>query len=611
MTTVHNHGKGKGAKAENFWSATWRLVKYVKPWMLGIIFTLIMAIAAVVLQIVTPKILGEATTEIYKGVMKAFVMKKQGLHVSSIPIDFTAVGHILITVASLYILAALFNVGQQFIMTYISQKVVYQLRKDLKAKLERLPISYYDTHSNGDIMSRMINDMDNISTMLQTNLTQFITSVLLFFGVLYMMLTISFSLTLVAICTLPLIGIIVGVVAPKSQRFFSKQQSHLGDVNSQVEENFAGHTIIKTFNREEEAIKQFEEQNDKYYSYAWKAQFVSSFMFPLMNFVKNLNYVFVAIFGGIKVAAGAVTLGNVQAFLQYVNMFNQPITNLANLTNTIQSTIASAERIFKVLDEPEMQDSDVKLAHEETNDKIKFEDVNFRYVEDTPLIKDFNLDVPKGTTVAIVGPTGAGKTTIINLLERFYDIDSGSIKLDGVDTREYSRSELRSHISMVLQDSWLFTGTIFDNIKYGNANATHEEVYQAAKEAQADEFIEKLPDGYDTVLNEAASNVSQGQRQLITIARAFLANPEILILDEATSSVDTRTESLIQDAMDRLIQGRTSFVVAHRLSTVQNAEKIIVMNHGQIKETGNHKSLMEQNGFYADLYNSQFIGNNL
>ncbi|CAI2581089.1 Fatty acid ABC transporter ATP-binding/permease protein [Apilactobacillus kunkeei] len=608
---MHNHGKGKGAKAENFWSATWRLVKYVKPWMLGIIFTLIMAIAAVVLQIVTPKILGEATTEIYKGVMKAFVMKKQGLHISSIPIDFTAVGHILITVASLYILAALFNVGQQFIMTYISQKVVYQLRKDLKAKLERLPISYYDTHSNGDIMSRMINDMDNISTMLQTNLTQFITSVLLFFGVLYMMLTISFSLTLVAICTLPLIGIIVGVVAPKSQRFFSKQQSHLGDVNSQVEENFAGHTIIKTFNREEEAIKQFEEQNDKYYSYAWKAQFVSSFMFPLMNFVKNLNYVFVAIFGGIKVAAGAVTLGNVQAFLQYVNMFNQPITNLANLTNTIQSTIASAERIFKILDEPEMQDSDVKLAHEDTNDKIKFEDVNFRYVEDNPLIKDFNLDVPKGTTVAIVGPTGAGKTTIINLLERFYDIDSGSIKLDGIDTREYSRSELRSHISMVLQDSWLFTGTIFDNIKYGNANATDEEVYQAAKEAQANEFIEKLPEGYNTVLNEDASNVSQGQRQLITIARAFLANPEILILDEATSSVDTRTESLIQDAMDRLIQGRTSFVVAHRLSTVQNAEKIIVMNHGQIKETGNHKSLMEQNGFYADLYNSQFIGNNL
>lgn len=601
----------KQSKPENFWSATWRLVKYVNPWMIGIIVTLIMATAAVVLQIVTPKILGEATTEIYKGVMKAFVMKKQGLHVSSIPIDFSAVGRILILVAALYILAALFNVGQQFIMTYISQKVVYQLRKDLKAKLQRLPISYYDTHSNGDIMSRMINDMDNISTMLQTNLTQFITSVLLFFGVLYMMITISWTLTLVALCTLPLIGIIVGVVAPKSQRYFSKQQSHLGDVNSQVEENFAGHTIIKTFNREEEAIQQFEEQNDKYYDSAWKAQFVSSFMFPLMNFVKNLNYVFVAIFGGIKVAAGTVTLGNVQAFLQYVNMFNQPITNLANLTNTIQSTIASAERIFNILDEPEMDENTANLPNEVTDDKIKFEDVNFRYLPDTPLIKDFNLDVPKGKTVAIVGPTGAGKTTIINLLERFYDIDSGSIKLDGVDTRDMTRPELRSHISMVLQDSWLFTGTIWDNIKYGNDNATDEEVYQAAKEAQADEFIERLPDGYNTVLNESASNVSQGQRQLITIARAFLANPEILILDEATSSVDTRTESLIQNAMDKLIKGRTSFVVAHRLSTIQNAEKIIVMNHGQIIETGNHKSLMDQNGFYADLYNSQFIGNNL
>lgn len=608
---MHNHSRGKKEKPDNFWSATWRLVKYVKPWMLGIIITLIMSVAAVILQIVTPKVLGEATTEIYKGVTKAFVMKKMGLHVSTLPIDFSAVGHILIIVAALYIVAALFNVGQQFIMTYISQKVVYQLRKDLKAKLQRLPISYYDTHSNGDIMSRMINDMDNISTMLQTNLTQFITSVLLFFGVLYMMLTISFSLTLVALCTLPLIGIIVGVIAPKSQKFFSKQQSHLGEVNSQVEENFAGHTIIKTFNREEEAIKKFEEQNDKYYSFAWKAQFVSSFMFPLMNFVKNLNYVFVAVFGGIKVAAGTVTLGNVQAFLQYVNMFNQPITNLANLTNTIQSTIASAERIFKILDEPEMVDEKVDVAPIETTDKIKFENVNFRYLPDNPLIKDFNLDVEKGTTVAIVGPTGAGKTTIINLLERFYDIDSGSIKLDGVDTRQMSRSDLRSHIAMVLQDSWLFTGTIFDNIKYGNADATDEDVYRAAKEAQADEFIEKLPDGYNTVLNESASNVSQGQRQLITIARAFLANPDILILDEATSSVDTRTESLIQEAMDNLIKGRTSFVVAHRLSTVQNAEKIIVMNHGQIKETGNHQSLMAENGFYADLYNSQFIGNNL
>ncbi|UQS85132.1 ABC transporter ATP-binding protein/permease [Apilactobacillus apisilvae] len=601
----------KQRRADNFWKSTWRLIKYVKPWLLGIFITLILAISATVLQIVTPKILGEATTEIYKGVMKGFAMKKSGLHLSSIPIDFGAVGHILLVVAILYILAALFNVGQQFIMTYISQKVVYRLRKDMKSKLKRLPISYYDTHSNGDIMSRMINDMDNISTMFQTNLTQLITSVLLFFGVLYMMTTISWSLTLVALCTFPLIALIVGIVTPKSQRFFSKQQSHLGTVNSQVEENFAGRNIIKTFNREEETIKNFEKENDKYYQSAWKAQFVSSFMFPLMNFVKNLNYVFVAVFGGIKVAAGSIALGNVQAFLQYVNMFNQPITNLANLTNTIQSTIASAERIFKILDEPEMTDQTVNKKSIDTDDEITFEDVTFRYVPETPLIKDFNLHVQQGTTVAIVGPTGAGKTTIINLLERFYDIDSGSIKFKGKDTRDFTKSELRSHISMVLQDSWLFTGTILDNIKYGNDKATDEDAYTAAKEAQADGFIQKLPDGYNTVLNENASNISQGQRQLITIARAFVANPEVLILDEATSSVDTKTESMIQKAMDNLIKGRTSFVVAHRLSTIQNAEKIIVMDHGQIIETGNHESLMKKNGFYADLYNSQFIGNNL
>ncbi|TPR24295.1 ABC transporter ATP-binding protein [Apilactobacillus micheneri] len=598
-------------RADNFWGSTWRLITYVKPWLIGIIFTLIMAVVATVLQIVTPKILGEATTEIYKGIMKAFEMKKAGLHVGSIPIDFGAVGHILLVVGFLYVAAALFNMGQQFIMTYISQKVVYQLRKDMKSKLKRLPISYYDTHANGDVMSTMINDMDNISTMLQTNLTQLITSVLLFFGVLYMMTTISWSLTLVALCTFPLIAVIVGVITPRSQRFFSKQQKHLGQVNSQVEENFAGRNIIKTFNREEETIQQFEKENDKYYQSAWKAQFVSSFMFPLMNFVKNLNYVFVAVFGGIKVAAGTIALGNVQAFLQYVNMFNQPITNLANLTNTIQSTIASAERIFKILDEPEMQDQTVNNKIEDTNDEITFENVDFRYLPDTPLIQDFNLHVKQGTTVAIVGPTGAGKTTIINLLERFYDIDSGSIKFKGKDTRDFSKSELRSHISMVLQDSWLFTGTVLDNIKYGNANATDEDAYNAAKEAQADGFIQKLPDGYNTILNENATNISQGQRQLITIARAFVADPEVLILDEATSSVDTKTESMIQQAMDNLIQGRTSFVVAHRLSTIQNAEKIIVMNHGQIIETGDHNSLMKQNGFYADLYNSQFIGNNL
>ncbi|MCL0318298.1 ABC transporter ATP-binding protein [Apilactobacillus xinyiensis] len=601
----------KKRKPDNFWAATWRLVKYMRPWMGGVIFVVLLSIIAVILQIITPKILGNATTEIYKGVTKGYMANQRGIQLSSIPIDFTTVGHILIVVAILYIISALFNVAEQFIMTYISQKVVYQLRKDFKAKMQRLPISYYDKNSNGDIMSRMINDMDNISTMLQTNLTQFITSIMLFFGVLYMMFTISLTLTLVALATLPIIAIIVGLITPRSQRYFSKQQKHLGVVNGQVEETFAGHNIIKTFNREEEAIDKFEAQNEKYYGAAWKAQFISSFIFPLMNFVKNLNYVFVAIIGGIQVANGNIALGNVQAFLQYTNMFNQPISNLANLTNTIQSTIASSERIFKILDEPEMNTERSNVSTVKTDDSITFEKVNFNYEPDVPLIKDFNLSVKKGTTVAIVGPTGAGKTTIINLLERFYDIKSGSIRLNGVDTRNISRPELRSHIGMVLQDSWLFTGTIFDNIKYGREKATNEEVYAAAKEAHADTFINKLPDGYDTILNESASNISQGQRQLLTIARAFLSNPEILILDEATSSVDTRTESLIQKAMDKLIKGRTSFVVAHRLSTIRDADNIIVMNHGQIMETGNHEELMQQNGFYADLYNSQFIGNDL
>ncbi|KRM67751.1 hypothetical protein FD06_GL000470 [Apilactobacillus ozensis DSM 23829 = JCM 17196] len=606
-----DNDNAKKRKPDNFWKATWRLVKYMRPWLWGVAFVIVLSIVAVILQIVTPKILGNATTEIYNGVTKGYMANQRGIKLSSIPIDFSAVGHILLVVAILYIIGALFNVAEQFIMTYISQKVVYQLRKDFKAKMQRLPISYYDKTSNGDIMSRMINDMDNISTMLQTNLTQFITSIMLFFGVIYMMFTISLTLTLVALATLPVIAIIVGLITPRSQRYFSKQQKHLGTVNGQVEETFAGHNIIKTFNREEEAIDKFETQNEKYYGAAWKAQFISSFIFPLMNFVKNLNYVFVAIIGGIQVAHGSISLGNVQAFLQYTNMFNQPISNLANLTNTIQSTIASSERIFKILDEPEMDDNLANVPAIETDDEVTFDNVNFNYEPAVPLIKDFNLSVKKGTTVAIVGPTGAGKTTIINLLERFYDIKAGSIRFSGVDTRDMSRPELRSRIGMVLQDSWLFTGTIFDNIKYGRASATDDEVYAAAKEAHADTFIKKLPDGYNTILNESASNISQGQRQLLTIARAFLSNPELLILDEATSSVDTRTESLIQAAMDKLIQGRTSFVVAHRLSTIRDADNIIVMNHGQIIETGNHDQLMQQNGFYADLYNSQFIGNDL
>lgn len=599
-------------RPDNFWRASARLIKYTRHWIWGIVLAIVMAIGAVILQIVTPKILGKATTEIFKGVMAGTSQLKAGIAIKSFPIDFKKIGIIILEVAVLYLLASLAQLIQQVVMSRISQKIVYQLRKDLKAKMRRLPISFYDTNSNGDIMSRAVNDMDNINTMLQSSLTQMITSFFTFFGVLIMMLTISWKLTLVALATLPLSAIVVGIIAPKSQKLFGAQQAELGTLNGKIEEDYAGQSIIKTFNRENVTIEDFEESNQKYYKASWKAQFLSSFVFPLMNLIKNLDYVFVAIIGGIQVTNGQVTLGNIQAFLQYTNMFSQPITQLASLTNTIQSTIASAERIFMILDEPEMSTELADVPFDE-NDKAKihFENVNFGYVPDRQLIKNFNLSVNPGEMVAIVGPTGAGKTTIINLLERFYDIDSGSIKMDGLDTRDETRPKLRSHMAMVLQDTWLFKGTIFDNIKYGKESASEEEVYEAAKMAHADTFIRQLPDGYNTILNENASNISQGQRQLLTIARAFIANPQVLILDEATSSVDTRTEELIQDAMDRLSQGRTSFVIAHRLSTIQGANNIVVMNHGQIIETGNHNELLEKEGFYADLYNSQFAGNDL
>lgn len=455
-------------------------------------------------------------------------------------------------------------------------------------------------------MSRAINDMDNIASTLQQNLTQFITSFVTLVGVLWMMLTISWQLTLVALATVPLSLIVVMIVAPKSQKFFAAQQKSLGLLNNQVEETYGGHTVVKTFNHEAADQIVFEEENDRLYSAGWKAQFISAIIMPLMNFIKNLGYVFVAVLGGIKVANGNMTLGDVQAFLQYTNQFSQPITQIASLLNTIQSTVASAERVFEVLDEEEMSDEPSGLPVEESDYKVRFDHVQFGYTPDNLLMTDFNLDVKAGEMVAIVGPTGAGKTTLINLLERFYDVSGGSIRYDGRDTRDLTRDELRSNISMVLQDTWLFTGSIYDNIHYGNDKATKEQVIEAAKAAHVDDFVRKLPDGYDTVLNEEASNISQGQRQLITIARAFLADPDVLILDEATSSVDTRTEILIQKAMNKLLENRTSFVVAHRLSTIRDADNIIVMNHGSIVETGNHDTLMAKNGFYADLYNSQF-----
>ncbi|WP_094243214.1 ABC transporter ATP-binding protein [Tetragenococcus halophilus] len=599
-------------KPRNFWKTVRRLIRYLSSRSIAIISVFILAIGAVIFQIQTPKVLGQATTEIFEGVMAGVKQMQAGEQVNTLPIDFDAIGRILLVVIAMYLTSAVFNFLQQFIMTRVSQRSVYQMRRDLDQKMDRLPMSYFDTHSNGDIMSRAVNDMDNVAGMLQQNLTQFVTSVVTFIGVLMMMLTISWQLTLVALVTVPLSLIVVTIIAPKSQRFFAEQQKRMGLLNDQVEETYGGHTVVKSFNHEAADQEVFEKENQQLYEAGWKAQFVSAIIMPLMNFIKNLDYVFVAIIGGIKVANGNMPLGNVQAFLQYTNQFSQPIRQLSNLVNTIQVTIASAERIFEILDEQEMVDQPSNLPVEEnTAYKVRFEDVQFGYSRDQLLFTGFSLDVKPAETVAIVGPTGAGKTTLINLLERFYDVSGGSIRYDGVDIRDMSKKGLRSKLSMVLQDTWLFSGSIYENIRYGNDQASAAEVKEAAKAAHVDDFVHQLPDGYDTILNEDASNISQGQKQLITIARAFLADPEVLILDEATSSVDTRTETLIQKAMNRLLENRTSFVVAHRLSTIQGADNIVVMNQGSIVETGNHDQLMEKNGFYADLYNSQFSSGEL
>lgn len=608
MTVVKHETK----KAQHFWPSTKRLLMYLKPWWGGVLLSIILAIAAVLLSIVAPKVLGDATTTIYNGIMKGYRMMQAGQTVHQLPIDFHRIGRIAVIVVLLYSASGLLSLAEQVMMTWISQRVVFKLRQDLKAKMTRVPVRFYDTHPNGDLMSRMVNDMDNIAGTLQSSLIELLTSAVTFVGVLALMFSISWQLTLVALITVPLSLFIVAFVAPTAQRLFTRQQAVLGDINAQVEETYAGHTIVRTFNHEEDEEQRFRQINHRYYQAAWKAQFFSILIWPLMNFVRSLGYLMVAVVGAIRMIHGQITIGNIQAFLQYVNQFSQPISQVANLSSTMQQTIASAERIFEVLDEPEMstEQTSFPVKKEQPQPKIVFDHVSFSYGQE-PLVKDFNLKAPVNHMVAIVGPTGAGKSTIINLLERFYDIDGGHIYLDGQDTRNMSRHDLRSHIAMVLQETWLFSGTIFDNIKYGRNDATAEEVYAAAKMAYAYDFIQELPNGFETKLDEAASNISQGQRQLLTIARAFLADPEILILDEATSSVDTRTESLIQRAMDKLQHHRTSFVVAHRLSTIRNAERIIVMNHGDIIETGNHESLMAKNGFYADLYNSQFIGNAL
>lgn len=603
----------KAKKAKDFWGTTFRLVKYMSTRFWGLVLTFVLVIAATVMGTVAPYILGLTTTEIFRGVQEGNALIEAGETVSTYPIDFDYIRNILLIVAIVYITQSIFQYFQSYITARIAQKTVYDMRKDLKEKMSTLPIKYYDTHSNGDIMSRAINDMDQIANTLQQSLSQFIISVVQFATVLTVMIAIDIRLTLVTIVTVPLSFLLIAWVAPKSQKQFSAQQKELGVLNDQVEETFSGHTIVKTYNREEDEIEKFVKQSAKLNDASWKAQFLSGIMMPLVSFSRDLGYFGVAIVGGIGVANGTVSLGNVQAFIQYVNQFSQPVRQIANLANTIQVTIASCERVFEILDEEEMEETASALKPKPHSPyKIEFEHVQFGYgdaTEDELLMTDFNLSVKDGNMIAVVGPTGAGKSTLINLLERFYDVKGGSIRYDGTDVRDIDRNELRSRFSMVLQDTWLFNGTIWENIAYGShdqQNVKDEDILAAAKAAHVDEFVRRLPEGYDTILNEEGTNISQGQRQLITIARAFLADPDVLILDEATSSVDTRTEILIQRAMENLLENRTSFVVAHRLSTIRDADKIIVMNHGDVIETGNHDNLMKQNGFYADLYNSQF-----
>lgn len=597
---------GMGApvqKAKDFKGTLKRLITYLTPYKMQLIAVLITAIISTIFAIVSPKIMGKATTKLFEGLM----MKFRG--VPGAKIDFEYIGHIILLLIGLYILSAVFAYIQQYIMAGVAQITVYQLRKEVEEKLNRLPLKYFDARTHGEILSRAVNDVDNISTTLQQSLTQLITSVVTLIGVIVMMLSISPLMTLIVVVTLPLSFIATANIAKRSQAYFKGQQKALGQLNGHVEEMYTGHKAIKVFGREQKSIDQFEEINERLYQAGWKAQFMSGLIMPFMSFINNIGYVLVSVAGGILVTKKAIEIGDIQAFIQYARQFSQPITQTAMIANVIQSTVASAERVFEILDEteeiPEVATAK-KLA--EPRGEVKFEDVCFGYKENELLIEDMNIEVKPGQKVAIVGPTGAGKTTLINLLMRFYEINSGKILIDGIDTRDMKREHLRSLFGMVLQDTWLFNSTIRDNIAYGRDGATEKEIVAAAQAANADHFIRTLPDGYDTILNEEASNISQGQKQLLTIARAILADPAMLILDEATSSVDTRTEVQIQKAMDHLMKGRTSFIIAHRLSTIRDADIILVMNNGRVIDKGNHQELLEKDGFYADLYNSQFSG---
>jgi len=613
--------RGPVVKAKDFKGTLKRLLSYLKPQRINFILVFIFAIFSTVFTIVGPKISGKAITKLVEGLIAKFTAMGQNAALlksgkdAGIPIpniDFPYIGNILLLLLGLYLVSTLFGFLQQYIMAGVAQKTVYNMRKEVEDKLSRLPLKFFDAKTHGEILSRVTNDVDNIATTLQQSLTQLITSIVTIIGIIIMMLTISPLMTLVVILTLPLYILVTALIAKRSQKYFAAQQKEIGALNGHVEEMYTGHKIVKAFGHEHDSIEEFKNINDRLYNSGWKAQFISGIIMPMMRFVSNIGYVIVCVVGGYLAIQGKITIGDIQAFIQYSSQFTQPIVQTANIANIIQSTVASAERIFELLDEvEELPDAADSKLIEFPKGEVKFENVDFSYKSEEPLIEDMNIDVKQGHTIAIVGPTGAGKTTLVNLLMRFYEIGAGRITIDGVDIRDLKRGELHNMFGMVLQDTWLFNGTIMDNIAYGRKGATKEEVMQAARAAHAHHFIKTLPDGYNTVLNEEASNISQGQKQLLTIARAILANPTIMILDEATSSVDSRTEVYIQKAMTELMQNRTSFVIAHRLSTIRDAELILVMNKGSIIEMGNHNELLAKNGFYADLYNSQFTGANL
>lgn len=618
-------------KAKDFKGTLKRLIAYLKPQAVPLLMVIIFTTLSVIFTIFAPRIMGEATNELFEGVMSKYLpagmtkeqaiaeLKAKGqdqlaemLSAMDVTpgkgVDFNALLRILLILLTVYLLAAFFQWLQQYTMAGVAQNTVYRLRRDIDTKLARLPLKYYDNHPHGDILSRVTNDVDNIAHTLQQSITQVIHAVVTVIGVLIMMFSISPLLSWISLAIIPLSLLVTMFVVRRSQKYFIAQWDSTGALNGHIEEAFTGHNIIEAFNQQDKTIERFDEENERVYEASFKAQFISGIIRPAINFLNNVNYVVICVVGGIRVATGLITLGGVQAFIQYSRRFTQPVIQVASITNVLQSTVASAERVFELLDEEEeIPDTENPVVLENVKGHVRFEHVYFSYHPDTPLIEDLNLDAQPGQTVAIVGPTGAGKTTLVNLLMRFYEIDSGRITIDGVDIRDMRRDDLRKIFGMVLQDTWLFNGTIRDNIAYGKEGATDEEIVAAAQAAYVDHFIRTLPQGYDTVLTEDASNISQGQKQLLTIARAFLADPKILILDEATSSVDTRTEMLIQKAMAELRQGRTSFVIAHRLSTIRDADTILVMNQGRIVEQGNHEELMATRGFYYDLYMSQFL----